>query len=109
MSRTETITSSFYAPILPFVYDDIKIRTACGTLSYLIIVKNGLQGIFYIEDKEIVLEPKINEEYYLYTDTIGENAIGFSTKQGGGSMALWTLTGIFYLLLIAFLFLKVKK
>ena len=26
-----------------------------------------------------------------------------------GSMALWTLTGIFYLLLIAFLFLKVKK
>lgn len=108
LSRTETITSSFYAPILPFVYDDIKIRTACGTLSYLIIVKNGLQGIFYIEDKEIVLEPRINEEYYLYTDTIGENAIGFSTKQGG-SMALWTLTGIFYLLLIAFLFLKVKK
>lgn len=39
LSRTETITSSFYAPILPFVYDDIKIRTACGTLSYLIIVK----------------------------------------------------------------------
>ena len=34
-----------------------------------------------IEDKEIVLEPRINEEYYLYTDTIGENAIGFSTKQ----------------------------
>ena len=82
LSRTETITSSFYAPILPFVYDDIKIRTACGTLSYLIIVKNGLQGIFYIEDKEIILEPRINEEYYLYTDTIGENAIGFSTKQG---------------------------
>ena len=25
-----------------------------------------------------------------------------------GSMALWTLTGIFYLLLIAFLFLKVN-
>ena len=45
-------------------------------------MKNGLQGIFCIEDKEIVLEPKINEEYYLYTDTIGENAIGFSTKQG---------------------------
>lgn len=43
--------------------------------------KNGLQGIFCIEDKEIVLEPRINEEYYLYTDTIGENAIGFSTKQ----------------------------
>ena len=39
LSRTKTITSSFYAPILPFVYDDIKIRTACGTLSYLIIVK----------------------------------------------------------------------
>ena len=38
--------------------------------------------MFYIEDKEIVLEPRINEEYYLYTDTIGENAIGFSTKQG---------------------------
>ena len=82
LSRTETITSSFYAPILPFVYDDIKIRTACGTLSHLIIVKNGLQGIFCIEDKEIILEPRINEEYYLYTDTIGENAIGFSTKQG---------------------------
>ena len=70
--------------------------------------KNALQGIFCIEDKEIVIEPRINEEYYLYTDTIGENAIGISTKQGG-SMALWTLTGIFYLLLIAFLFLKVKK
>lgn len=82
LSRTETITSSFYAPILPFVYDDIKITTACSTLSYLIIVKNGLQGIFCIEDKGIVLEPRINEEYYLYTDTIGENAIGFSTKQG---------------------------
>ena len=27
LSRTETITSSFYAPILPFVYDDIKTRT----------------------------------------------------------------------------------
>ena len=70
LSRTETITSSFYAPILPFVYDDIKITTACGTLSYLIIVKNGLQGIFCIEDKEIVLEPKINEEYYLLTSSL---------------------------------------
>lgn len=82
LSRTETITSSFYAPILPFVYDDIKTRTACGTLSHLIIVKNGLQGIFCIENKKIILEPKINEEYNLYTDTIGENTIGFSTKQG---------------------------
>lgn len=63
-------------------YDDIKTTTACGTLSYLIIVKNNyLQGTFCIEDKEIVLEPRINEEYYLYTDTIGENTIGFSTKQ----------------------------
>ena len=88
LSRTETITSSFYAPILPFVYDDIKTitawdkLTAWGTLSYLIIVKNGLQGVFYIKDKKILFEPKINEEYDLYTDTIGENSIGFKSKQG---------------------------
>ena len=88
LSRTETITSSFYAPILPFVYDDIKTitawdkLTAWGTLSYLIIVKNSLQGVFYIKDKKILFEPKINEEYDLYTDTIGENSIGFKSKQG---------------------------
>ena len=54
LSRTETITSSFYAPILPFVYDDIKTitawdkLTAWGTLSYLIIVKKMVYKEYFI-------------------------------------------------------------
>lgn len=86
LSRTETVNKSFYAPILQFVYDDIKIglgwSCSWGTLSHLVIVKDGLQGVFCIKDKKILFEPKINEEYNLYTDTIGENSIGFKSKQG---------------------------
>lgn len=84
LSRTETVNKSFYAPILQFVYDDIKkgLGWSCGTLSHLVIVKDGLQGVFCIKDKKILFEPKINEEYNLYTDTIGENSIGFRSKQG---------------------------
>lgn len=84
LSRTETVKKSFYAPILQFVYDDIKegLGWSCGTLSHLVIVKDGLQGVFCIKDKKILFEPKINEEYNLYTDTIGENSIGFRSKQG---------------------------
>ena len=84
LSRTETINNSFYAPILQFVYDNIKrgLDCSCGTLSHLVIVKDSLQGVFCIEDKKILFEPKINEEYNLYTDTISENSIGFRSKQG---------------------------
>ena len=86
LSRTETVNKSFYAPILQFVYDDIKIglgwSCSWGTLSHLVIVKDGLQGVFCIKDKKILFEPKINEEYNLYTDTIGENSIGFKSNQG---------------------------
>ena len=85
LSRTDTFQKTFYAPILPFEYDQIKNGPHHQLISsmivtYLIIVKDGLQGIFSVDEKKVILEPTIKKDITLYPDTVGENAIGYSRR-----------------------------
>ena len=80
----EYITKEPYCDIMvPFIYDDVKI--GIGSWRYpqhLIIIKDNRQGIYSIQERNVILEPVIDNKFHLYTDTIGENAIGFHTVDG---------------------------
>lgn len=81
----EYIAKEPYCDImLPFKYDDIKEGEVSpwGISQHLIIIKDNKQGIYNIEDRKVILEPTIDKDLRLFTNTIGENMVGFCSDDG---------------------------